>query len=549
MNKQKSIKIIFSFFFQIFFIFFLVVTLFALLFSGISYAKPEQIKIAVIPFSNLSEKQEYNWIGSGFAETMISALTNVGNIQITERFLMNEVLKEVALQQTGFIDEKSSVRIGKLTGANVIISGSFQILNNEIVINARFINIEKGTVEEGSALYLRGKLSNLFDLQETLAYSFNEKFKIVMTKQEETNVKKVIYSTKSIEANKLYLQARKRYENGGYKGNKDAVELLKKALELDPNYALAWALLGNVNIAYSSTQGYLHDFLQTGDDYEKLYEEGIVCLKKAISLFPDSYEIYRSLGSGFYRAGKKAETEKYLNKALELKPDDVESILLMGLVKNTLPEAVNKAMVIDPYNYEIYFTLGKYYLYLVKDKTPENLQLAVSNLRKAVELNPYSWGANMQLVQAYMRQHDFENAVGWAERMIKMERDVISYIIATSAYMGARNMPKMREMYIEIDKEIESSYVKTIIAATYLGEKNYQKAYSVTRNALKKYPDDPGLNNVMAMIYLEHFHNCKYAIYHYEIFLKNFEKMPFFTKENKKEAQEKYESIKKDCGK
>ena len=59
---------------------------------------------------------------------------------------------------------KNLVKVGKLTGANVIISGSYQIVNNEIVVNSRYIDVEKGTVESGGAFYIRGDVNKIFDV-------------------------------------------------------------------------------------------------------------------------------------------------------------------------------------------------------------------------------------------------------------------------------------------------------------------------------------------------------------------------------------------------
>src|SRR5690349_1579436 len=85
----------------------------------------DNLKIAVLPFQNLNSSKEYNWVGQGFSETLISSFANIKSVQVVERLLMNKILKEIAFQNSGFLDKDSSVKVGKLTGANVIVSGSY----------------------------------------------------------------------------------------------------------------------------------------------------------------------------------------------------------------------------------------------------------------------------------------------------------------------------------------------------------------------------------------------------------------------------------------
>ncbi|MFN4152816.1 MAG: FlgO family outer membrane protein, partial [Candidatus Sericytochromatia bacterium] len=350
---------------------------------NLSYAD-KKLKIAILPFTNLSEKKENDWIGSGFAETMLTSLSNLKSIQITERFLMNQVLKEISFQKSGFIEDKNLVKVGKLTGANIIVSGSYQIVNNEIVVNSRYIDVEKGTVESGGAFYIRGDVNKIFDLEEKLANDFREKFSIVSTQQEENNIKSTIYSTSSIEANKLYLKAIERNMNGGYTGKQDAINLLKESIKIDPNYALALALLGEIEVDFYNANVIFSKIFRTNSNFQSYHKDGMSHIKKALSLAPESFQVNRAMSKILLSDNKEKEAEIYLNKALSLKPDDVESIIAQGFFhKDKKLDYINQAFAVDNFNYHVYLEYGKYYIYVDK-----NLQKAVINLLKAIELNP-----------------------------------------------------------------------------------------------------------------------------------------------------------------
>jgi len=513
-----------------------------------SYASENKsTKIAVIPFKNLSSEQKYDWIGNGFAETMVSSLMNIKNIQIVERFLMSDVIKEVAFQQSGFVDENDTLKIGKMTGANIIISGSYQISNDEIVINARFINLEKSTAESGT--YIRGKLSEIFNLQEKLANSFNEKFNIKLSNQEEKNIKSIIYATKSTEAQELYLKARERNLNGGgLKAMKDTIDLLEKAIKIDPNYSLAWAFLGQTYLEYCNFAkggnivmkndndkeykniNIKYNMFDLSEDLEKFQKSGIKALEKAISLSPN-YETYRALAQGFFYLHEKENYEKYLKKALELKPDDVETLLLSAFSnldddKKTL-ETIKKAEKIDPYNYLTYFYYGFYYqIKAKKENKEENLKLSLENSLKSVELNKYSWNANMRVVQTYIMLNEFDKATAWADRLIKMEDDIFSYLMAFMVYITVDDNTKTIEMLKHIHRISKSPFLVGVIAQIYISGNDYQNAYKITREELNKYSENSLLNLCMFLIYKDYFKDCKSSLYHLKISIDNYSKVP-----------------------
>jgi TolB-like protein len=512
--------------------------------NNFSYAD-KKLKIAILPFTNLSEKKENDWIGSGFSETMLTSLSNLKSIQITERFLMNQVLKEISFQKSGFIEDKNLVKVGKLTGANIIVSGSYQIVNNEIVVNSRYIDVEKGTVESGGAFYIRGDVNKIFDLEEKLANDFKEKFSIVSTEQEENNIKSTIYATSSIEANKLYLKAIERNINGGYTGQKEAISLLKEALKLDPNYFLALALLGQTQMENASLEEFFNTYFKTNVDVDFIGNEGLENLKKSLKNAPDSLEVNRLMAKALLDTGEKEKSEKYLDKALSINENDIESILLKGKIhKDKRLDYINKAYSIDNHNYYVYLDYGTYYLYS-KEK---DLTKAVTNLLKAIEINPNSWMANMQIVQAYIKAKDFKSSTAWADRLLLIQKDKFSYMMSASAYVYSQDYNKITYIYEEVDKLDSSPFVKSTLSSIYIKSKDYVKAFNFIRKSLEIYPNDPYLNLYMSEVYTDYYKNCKFALYHYKIYLKSIDK-GYFTEEMIKKEKENANNILKDMEK
>lgn len=106
----------------------------------------KRISIAVIQFKTLNKKAQDISLGELISETFTSALVNSNSFKIIEREQLDKVVKEMEMTQTGFIETTDAVEIGKMLHADAIITGSVALLNNQIQLNARIIEIESAFV-------------------------------------------------------------------------------------------------------------------------------------------------------------------------------------------------------------------------------------------------------------------------------------------------------------------------------------------------------------------------------------------------------------------
>jgi|GEM_PF-2722162 len=110
--------------------------------KGLSEAK--QAKIGVLEFLDLQGR--ISQLGKFIAEDLTTALFEKGKFSMVERSLLQQVMREQALSQTGIIDLTQAQEIGKMVGADAIITGSLSDIGNEIKTNARLIDVREGTV-------------------------------------------------------------------------------------------------------------------------------------------------------------------------------------------------------------------------------------------------------------------------------------------------------------------------------------------------------------------------------------------------------------------
>lgn len=103
-----------------------------------------QVKIGVLEFLDLQGR--ISQLGKFIAEDLTTAIFEKGKFSMVERGLLQQVTREHALTQTGILDLSQAQEIGKLVGADAIITGSLSDIGNEIKANARLIDVGNGTV-------------------------------------------------------------------------------------------------------------------------------------------------------------------------------------------------------------------------------------------------------------------------------------------------------------------------------------------------------------------------------------------------------------------
>ncbi|MCP3162120.1 FlgO family outer membrane protein [Myxococcus qinghaiensis] len=129
--------------------------------------KPPPGPAAVMPFRNLNTDTSLDWLARGMTETLISDLRASGRIQLVEREQLDAALAELDLQERQQSTESTAVRVGRLVGARTVVLGSIQRAEQQVRINARFIDVETGVVLDTAKV--TGPVDRIFALQDQVA--------------------------------------------------------------------------------------------------------------------------------------------------------------------------------------------------------------------------------------------------------------------------------------------------------------------------------------------------------------------------------------------
>ena len=270
--------------------------------------------VAVLSFTNVTQRTEDDWLGVGIAETVTADLKNVEGIVVIGRERIYEAVRHWHQDLRTDFDEKLATRIGQEVGARWIIGGGYQRLGEMLRITARLVEVETGEVV--NTVKIDGQMSEVFALQDRIVQELSADLDLSLQSGELKAI--AMRDTDNIEAFEAVSRATLLAYTSTRQGLDDAIAQLEKAISLDPKYARAYGLLGYV----LTLKG---QFLSQND----LLEKAVEYIWKAIELRPMMAESYGALGATFIAMNRITDAIGALNRALAFAPED--SLVLSSL--------------------------------------------------------------------------------------------------------------------------------------------------------------------------------------------------------------------------
>ncbi len=109
-----------------------------------SATQQQKQKVAVIPFRELDGRQTV--LGTYLAEALVTELFRRGGLEIVERTMLDPIMAELRLGQSGLVDPNTARRVGQVAGVDAIVTGTITDLQSFVAVNCRLIDVETGRV-------------------------------------------------------------------------------------------------------------------------------------------------------------------------------------------------------------------------------------------------------------------------------------------------------------------------------------------------------------------------------------------------------------------
>lgn len=307
-----------------------------------------QKNILVLPFVNMSNDPEQEYFSDGLTEEIISNLSKLKATKVISRTTSMKYKNTT-------LDTKT---IGKETGADFILEGSVRKAGNNLRITAQFIDACRDV--HLWAQSFRGTLDDIFDIQEDVSEKIAEALRLQLSSAEKVTLQKRY--TDNTEAYQFYLQGLFFWKKRNEESLNLAIRYFEKALEKDPDYALAWA-------GIADTLSLMGEY--TNISRRVLYDKQMNAIRKALEIDPQLAEAHISLAiSLMLNDWDWNGAEKEFKLGLQLDPRNAtghhwyaELLLFLGKTEDAFRE-INMAVELDPLSQGILKDKGIFQYYI-----------------------------------------------------------------------------------------------------------------------------------------------------------------------------------------
>jgi len=360
-------------------------------------SSPEK-RIAVLPFKPLAPENRDQVLELGMADSLIAKLSNIREIVVRS---LNSVRKYSGLDQ-------DPVAAGRELEVSSVLEGNVQKSGDRIRVSARLIN-----VADGSSLWANTfdeKFTDVFAVQDAISQKVADALALRLSGEE--NKRLTRRYTENVEAYQLYLTGRYHWNKLTPPEITKSIEFFKKAIELDPTYALAYFGLAD---AYRS-------LAPTSEVPSKdTLPQAQAAATKALELDETLAEPHATLAfiHTWYDWDWSA-AEREAKRAIELNPNwsfghiaYAQMLSVTGRSQEAIAEGA-RAVELDPLSL-IVNALNGYHLHLARRDDE-----AIARLKKTLELDSSFWIAHQFLGIAYVEKKMYPEAIAEFSQAVKL---------------------------------------------------------------------------------------------------------------------------------
>jgi adenylate cyclase len=363
-----------------------------------------QLSICVLPFQNMSGDAEQEYFSDGISEDITTDLSKISALGVCAR-------------NTAFTFKGQSVDVcdvARKLGVSHVLEGSVRKAGGRVRITAQLI--DGATGDHVWADRYDRDLTDIFAIQDEISKAIVEALKVKLLPEEKKALER--RGTNSAEAYNFYLLARQYWVTGNHgdpRREERVMRICSRAVEIDPYYADAWALLA---IAQSN--------LRYGFGYE--VDDGWAAAHAALAIDPSIAEAHCAMAKRLEQKGGEEEAFAELQKGLRLNPESWELnkalanfFISRGRVAEAMPHFEKAASVMET-DYHAWGLLTSC-RYAMGDKEGglESARVTFQQVEQVLSQDPSNGAAISFGVHALAMLGERERAMEWMERALLID--------------------------------------------------------------------------------------------------------------------------------
>jgi tetratricopeptide (TPR) repeat protein len=362
-------------------------------------AKPRAVM--VVPFDAGALAADERWVGEAVEEIVALGLAQHPAFVQLDRGRMRSVGRVEAWGEPVVIQAARTLQV------DAALFGRVERKGPDYVVQPRLLELKGPTSEPISLEPITVSEGDLITRLASLPIVYARTMKVALSEADLRRMEKAAQPTRSLKAFELFARAGMALaQRPGQEGNEQAVDLLARAIEADPNFVVAQYTLGTVH-------------QQLGNRWKAAAQ-----FRASTQLDPQYPEPYKALGDLFLAAPRRLfdQAVEAYNKAIELRPFYGDAHVGLGDAKAAKGDvdgaisAYTKALAFNPINPRVHMSLGKIY-YAEKGLYYES----VNAYKKAIELDPASVDARMGLGEVYEDKGLYKEAKEEYTRVIELD--------------------------------------------------------------------------------------------------------------------------------
>lgn len=411
--------------------------------------------LAVLPLTNRTGADSLDWLGPGLADMLTTNLAQLEGLRVVSAQRLLDLLRQAGREETEEIPDDLALQVAAQSGARSLVRGSFMAVGDEVRLDVQLIDLEDGTVT--TAEQARG--SDVFALVDDVSAKLSGRMLgPAFTPTELTPVTQL--ATGNLEAYREYqegLLAERRFLLEQAEGH------YRRAVELDPEFAIAWlrlGMLGNV-VGQEALQAF-----QNADQFKNRASDR------------DRYMIEAMFAANFERDADAAES--LLRELIERYPEEKEARYQLGVFydqrgrANEARAMIEEAVTLDPY-----YAPGVNHLAYVAGRSGDTVAADTLSL-KYLELepgqaNPHdSRGEILEMIGRHSdARAEFRAAIEIEPGFLASYEHLVRSYLRDGDAAGAR---VALEPYMQTDNSEASVHVRRLMGDTYVADGSYESA-------------------------------------------------------------------------
>jgi TolB-like protein len=448
-------------------------------------SKPVEKSIAVLPFINDSPDEENAYFINGIMEEILNDLKKITDFRVITRTSVEQFRDETKL---------GLPEIAKKLGVNYIVRGSGQKYGNKFILRVQLIAAQKEKNLWGKSYEQEiNETNDIINIQSQIAQSIASELKTTITPEEKQLIDKI--PTKSLKAYDAYLKGQFFYEQSTKVENEKAVLWwFNESIRLDSTFALPWTYLSMhyCRIASNTDSPEFKEAKRAAQkaleldpnsaiaivnmaeilDNEYDFEGAEQKIKAALKIDPDNQYILRNAGRFYTKLGRKDESILLCNRAIQNDPYNPTTLVYLALAYFYADRITEAMATLNRYHELEYKGLSWLYYEILmhegnidkivkepsfdNDENAHNVALAAVNFKlghknvaeKLCAVLAEKKIANCAYWIAYAHSYGDEPAevCKWLERSYISKENRLSYLGVDPAFKKFRNEPCVKNL-------------------------------------------------------------------------------------------------------